>query len=162
MKRFKKVKPTVKVKYRYPDRTEVSYVKLSVEDLVFSSPEVNEAPDDINVLPSMSSSSEEVMDTNQEMDDDIMNDCSLDGDSDDPDANVSSYQRKKERRCLAWDGIRQHVLRVAVESEGTQFCEHNLCRICSSTNAVCRCKDCGPSCFFCEECAVTSHTNTNI
>ena len=105
------------------------YVKRSAEDLVFSAPEVNEAPDDINVLPSMASSSEEVMDTNQEMDDDIMNDCSLDGDSDDPDANVSSYQRKKERRCLAWDGIRQHVLRVAVESEGTKFCEHNLCRI---------------------------------
>ena len=116
MKRFKKVKPTVKVKYRYPDRTEVSYVKLSAEDLVFSAPEVNQAPDDINVLPSMTSSSEEVIDTNQEfMDDDIMNDCSLEGNSDDPDVNVSSYQRKKERRCLAWDGIRQHVLRVAVE-----------------------------------------------
>ena len=129
----------------------MSYVKLSAEDLVFSAPEVNEAADDINVLPSMASSSEEVMDANQEMDDDIMNDCSLEGDSDDPDVTVSSYQRKKERRCLAWDGILQHVLRVAVESEGTRFCEHNLCCLC-----------CGPSCFFCEGCAVTSHTNTNI
>ena len=111
----------------------MSYVKLSAEGLVFSAPEVNEAPDDINVLPSMASSSEEIMDTNQEMDDDIMNDCSLEGDSDDPNANVSSHQRKKERRCLAWDGIRN-----------TYYELHSG----SSTNAVCRCKDCGPSCFF--------------
>ena len=103
MKRFKTVKPTVNVKYRYPDRTEVSYVKLSVEDLVFSSPEVNEAPDDINVLPSMASSSEEIMDTNQEMDDDIMNDCSLEGDSDNPDNPDIPKKRRKAVPGMGWD-----------------------------------------------------------
>jgi hypothetical protein len=156
MKRFKTIKPTVKVKYRYGGRTEVSHVDL--EDEVGGLTHGREE-NDINNEQQVRSISDLLDDTG----DTVNNSSGEENDNSESKNTVSSYQRKKERRCSAWECLRQDALRVATENEGAQFVKTRRCINCSSTDdAVYRCKECGPHSFFCINCAFELHKRTNI
>jgi hypothetical protein len=159
MKRFKTIKPTVKVKYRYGGRTEVSHVNLEDEvgDLTGGTGE-----NDVNIEHQVRSISDLIVDHTG---DTVNNSSGEESDNSDSDAEntVSSYQRKKERRCSAWESLRQDALRVATENEGAQFVKTRCCINCSSTDdAVYRCKECGPFSFFCRNCAFELHKRSNV
>jgi hypothetical protein len=163
MKRFKTIKPTVKVKYRYGDRTEVSHVDL-VEGLTVGTEE-NENEVAIDCIEHHRS----ILYDNIDDTVDAVGISCFEAESDNSESEadntvtVSSYQRKKERRCSAWERLRQNALRVATENEGAQFVKTRHCINCSSTDeAMYRCKECGPFSFFCENCAVELHKRSNV
>ena len=67
--------------------------------------------------------------------------------------STDQYAQRKEKTASAWFDIRKQMLAVSLSLPFT--CECCTC----GEKANCRCRDCGPLTFYCEECADHTHTS---
>ena len=83
-----------------------------------------------------------------------------DGDLSDCDSDIElrtarSYKKRKQRLCSNWDRIRLQLIRTALACEGflPSACNTSTCFKPVTT----RCRDCGFSAYYCQECCVIIH-----
>ena len=83
--------------------------------------------------------------------DEDLSDC----DSDIELRTARSYKKRKERLCSNWDRIRLQLIRTSLASEGflPSACNTSAC----SNPVKTRCRDCGFSTYYCQECCDIIH-----
>ena len=81
-------------------------------------------------------------------------------DSEDDQAEISTYRRKQQSAAQGWENIRDSMLQAVIESE--LIPDGSLCNECQTGTAVFRCRKCGTGIFYCETCVGTVHRNKNV
>ena len=88
-------------------------------------------------------------------------DFECEDEGDEQETSSTSHYRRLQRSEDAWSKLREGSLAITFQSQGSFFKEES-CHFCDSTVGICRCLDCSATLSFCESCAVSKHTKTNI
>ena len=78
-----------------------------------------------------------------------------------PPENLPTLHEVYQKQAAeGWKKIRMDMLHAVIESEALPV--DQMCSVCMSSTASCRCLQCGPEYFFCVPCYEAAHLKTNI
>lgn len=69
---------------------------------------------------------------------------------------TTKYGVAKKRLVDAWDTCREQLVKVHTECEVPLSAKCSFCKAAMGKYIV-RCRDCGPTCFYCEDCNYKIH-----
>ena len=71
----------------------------------------------------------------------------------------TSYGAHQQSLSDQWTALRESLFNAGIESEGMPHGQQ--CMVCEMEDACLRCRDCGPSQFYCKSCGANLHKFRN-
>ena len=77
-----------------------------------------------------------------------------------PTSEPTLYAISRKASVAAWNSLRQPMLEAVTESRAVP--EEQECTFCLEARAKFRCVQCGPYCYYCDQCLAKLHLHSNI